>query len=316
MGLTGTVKAERVSQILNNASQRVGEIVEVDGLVTQLQDANKSNFKDYWLKDKYGGIIMVHTDGTEDPITNKKYNVKGYLTYNADNGLYYISETYRNQLSDDAFIIVEPSNPFTPTPAIPWWKENFLILVIAGGAIILALIIIAFVVSSKKSKSIQNVKPSYTSHMTANSAETKVSISNIETVQNNTEELKTMIIPKADPKTMKFIPGELEILKGADIGKKFKIAGSPQSDGTSIVTIGRENSNESNMFSHIHLKEKTISRQQAQIIQSNGNIKVKNLSKTNLTKVDGKELMPDETIELSPNAIISLGEVEIKYLLN
>lgn len=157
-------------------------------------------------------------------------------------------------------------------------------------------------------------KPSFTSQLdsekpTKNKIESPVS----EVVLNNTEDLKTMIIPKADPKTMKFIPGKLEVLKGADIGKTFKIAGTPQKDGSSVVTIGREASTEANMFSHIQLKEHTISRKQAQIIESNGIIKVKNLSATNFTKIDGKELLPNETQDLKTDSIITLGEVEVKY---
>jgi len=310
-------QSERVSEILKDAPVRVGEIVIVDGLVTQLEDAKNINFNDYWLKDKYGGLILIHTDGKTPPTTNKKYTVKGYLTFNKENNMYFISETERTQLSDDAFVFVtdesNTSNEETYAP-LPWWEQHFKNIAIIGSIVIILLIIIAFSVSRKGNKSGKS-KTSYTSEFVDSSTKSKIDKPVSDVVQKNTEELKTIIIPKAAPKTMKFVPGKLEIIKGADIGKTFKIAGIPQSDGSSIVTIGREASTEANMFSHIQLKEHTISRKQAEIIERNGSVKIKNLSTTNYTKIDGKELAPNEIQELKPNSIITLGEVEIKYIL-
>jgi len=313
------LQAERVSKILKSGTTRIGEIVTVEGIVLQHVDAKK-NFKDYYLKDNYGDKIMVHTDGFALPITNEKYKIKGYLNYNKDKHQYYISETGRLKLADgdnktEASVTVPPIEP--PKGSInDWIQANTQTVIIVGLCILaLILIIIGFIVSKKK-QSPSASKPSFTSQMETKPEEKQVKIPVTENIQNNTEDLKTMVIPKADPQTMKFIPGKLEILKGADSGKSFKIAGSPQTDGTSVVSIGREASSETNMFSHIHLKESTISRRQAEIIQSNGNVKIKNLSKTNYTKINGKELLPNEAEVLIPDSIITLGEVEIKYLLN
>jgi predicted component of type VI protein secretion system len=111
---------------------------------------------------------------------------------------------------------------------------------------------------------------------------------------------------------MKFIPGEFEVITGDDKGRIIKIGGYPTEDG-SIVTIGREEVTGQRDFAHIQLKEKTISRRQAEIILKDGKMYIKNLSQTNYTKLDGKEIPPNTSSELNSGSVITFGEVEMKY---
>ena len=126
------------------------------------------------------------------------------------------------------------------------------------------------------------------------------------------DNLKTMVIPSTAPRTMKFIPGEFEVITGDDKGRIIKIGGYPTEDG-SIVTIGREEVTGQRDFAHIQLKEKTISRRQAEIILKDGKMYIKNLSQTNYTKLDGKEIPPNTSSELNSGSVITFGEVEMKY---
>lgn len=128
------------------------------------------------------------------------------------------------------------------------------------------------------------------------------------------DNLKTMIIPSSAPRTMKFIPGEFEVISGDDKGKLIKIGGYPTPEG-SIVTIGREEVTDHRDFAHIQLKERTISRRQAEIVLKDGKLYIKNLSETNYTKLDGKEIPPNTSSELNSGSVITFGEVEMKYNL-
>jgi len=81
------------------------------------------------------------------------------------------------------------------------------------------------------------------------------------------------------------------------------------------VTIGREQITGPRDFAHIQLKERTISRRQAELILKDGKLYLKNLSETNFTKLDGKDLPPNTSAPLSPGSIMTFGEVEMKYKL-
>lgn len=104
------------------------------------------------------------------------------------------------------------------------------------------------------------------------------------------------------------------MITGDDKGKKIKISGYPTEDG-STVTIGRESVTGPRDFAHIQLKERTISRKQAEIIFKDGKLYIKNLSETNYTKLDSKEIPPNTSLELKPASVITLGEIELKYNL-
>jgi len=183
------------------------------------------------------------------------------------------------------------------------WLENNLLIVVIGGSAILLLILIIVLLLKKKTgevtkKTIPEVKPSPT--VLEKSGPTPK------------ENLKTMIIPATSSRTMKFIPGGLEVLTGEDKGRLIRISGYPTPEG-SIVTIGREPVTGPRDFAHIQFKERTISRRQAEIIYKDGKLFIKNLSETNFTSLDGKEIPINTAVELKPDSIITFGEIEMKY---
>jgi pSer/pThr/pTyr-binding forkhead associated (FHA) protein len=183
------------------------------------------------------------------------------------------------------------------------WFENNLLEVVIGGSVILLIILVIVLISGRKSGQrnrtpLPEIKPSQ-----------PVQDINIPTPKEN---LKTMIIPATSSKTIKFIPGVLEVMTGDDKGRTIRISGYPTQDG-STVTVGREPVSGPRDFAHIQFKERTISRKQAEIIYKDGKLFIKNLSETNYTKLDGMDIPPNKVWELKSGSIISFGEIEMKY---
>jgi len=113
---------------------------------------------------------------------------------------------------------------------------------------------------------------------------------------------------------MKFVPGRLVIAAGPDQGKEFRIAGRPTPDGN-VVTIGRAEVEGERAFAHIQLGDtyRTVSRMQAEIIQQDQTILLKNTSETNPTMVNGDQVPAGTTVELEDGDMIRMGELMLRY---
>jgi hypothetical protein len=206
----------------------------------------------------------------------------------------FISERSKSRADVD---IITPPQLITT-----WWEKNWLMVVILASAVLLfSLILLLF--GRKRNKDAAGIQT------TDNIQDMNFDKNDLSVPKDN---LKTMVIPSTAPRTMKFIPGEFEVITGDDKGRIIKIGGYPTEDG-SIVTIGREQVTGQRDFAHIQLKEKTISRRQAEIILKDGKMYIKNLSQTNYTKLDGKDIPPDTSAELNSGSVITFGEVEMKY---
>lgn len=289
----GQEKVKQVNDILSDPSKYLKEDIQVTGLVIQYVEGTEKTTSFYYLKDDFGAIIKVHT-AEGKPETNIKYIVNGILYIDPLTELPFISE--RSKTRADPDIVTPPQHVKT------WWEKNWLLIVIITSAILLfTLILLLFGrrknVAAPGIKSINNNQ-----NITYEKNEPPVPKDN----------LKTMVIPSTAPRTMKFIPGEFEVITGDDKGRIIKIGGYPTEEG-SIVTIGREEVTGQRDFAHIQLKEKTISRRQAEIILKDGKMYIKNLSQTNYTKLDGKEIPPNTSSELNSGSVITFGEVEMKY---
>ncbi len=133
-------------------------------------------------------------------------------------------------------------------------------------------------------------------------------------VYTTDDEFRTIKIVKNPLKTLKFIPGKFLIISGEDKGKELRIAGYPTKAGF-VVSIGRKEVTGDKAFAHIQLKEKTVSREQAEFIYNDNKLYVRNLSETNYTQLNGIDLKPGEISEVYPKSIIKFGEVEFQYLV-
>ncbi|MFB6317194.1 FHA domain-containing protein [Saccharicrinis sp. FJH54] len=269
-----------IKDIKENPSKYKGEVVTIKGLVTRWVPGKENTTSHYLVEGDYGFTIQINT-AQVSPETNYKYEITGIVYIEPDTGEPFISEQGRTNLTLPAAATV---------PDEKSGGNTLMIILIVGVIIIIALILVLLFRKPGGSKA-------------------KGEPADID------EDFQTIKLSAAgDPKTLKFIPGELKIISGTDEGKVFKIAGYPTPEGN-IVTIGREDIKGERGYAHIRLMEKTISRKQAELIESNNTLKVKNISKTNLTIVDGVQLQPDEEVEIKPNSTIKTGEVEFQYIL-
>lgn len=288
-------EAIRIKEILSKYGSYKGEVVTVAGLVTQYVDATERTTAYFLIKDDYGAIIKINTADPK-PETNQKYQVTGILYYDEALQMPFISEKSRIKL-DNPIIIYKNSGDDKET----WLSKNLLVLIIGGSGLLLLVLFTILISRKKKPEPFITNKPDDKQGPAFGTGK-----------PTPRENLKTMVIPVASPKTMKFIPGELEVLTGDDKGKIFKISGYPTEEG-SIVTVGRETVTGQRDFAHIQLKESTISRRQAEIIYKDGKLYIRNLSETNYTKLDGKDIPPNSVAELKSGSIIAFGEIQMKY---
>jgi len=293
-----------VEEIIDNPGPFIEEKVVVEGTVKQFVPETSTTNAHYLLEGKYGGILTIKTDESE-PVKNKEYRVVG--TVYSESGKPFIHERSKVCLDCDG----PPPPPISMEPT-PWWREgkNLLYIIIGGSVLLLALIII-FVVQSNRSRQ-------RAAHRAFVEEEREIEMKEdvAPSVESVREDFSTIKISYGDPKTMKFIPGRLEIISGDDKGKSFRMAGFPTAEG-SIITIGRKQVTGDRAYAHIAIDHRfqTVSRMQAELNYRNGIITVKNLSETNFTQVDGVELKPGQTAELKPGSVMKTGELEFKYVV-
>ena len=308
-------QSTKVEDINNNPHNYEGNDVIVKGLVTQyVKGIGSTSY--YLLKGNFGSIIKVNT-AMEAPETNAKYSVEGIVYINKKNGIPFISETSRSKIgetfvSTDSQTVTQSQQSGSQSGGKEEKPNNLLIYILIGALII--LVVVYFLIRSR-----QNSKTAETEYASSNYISSSVSSSDPDTKLNRSgtqesfrDDFKTVKITTTSPKTLKFIPGKLTVVTGEDTGKSFRIAGYPTSDGN-IVSIGREGINGDRSYSHIQLMQKTISRKQAEIIQRDGSLYIKNLSDTNRTQLNGIEFKVGEQTELKPGAVIKIGELELKY---
>ena len=199
---------------------------------------------------------------------------------------------------------------------------DYILFILIGGIVLIGVVIVVLLLNKKKSSPPARAQASQPNPFGSSSqlnplgaAPPKPSAPMSQpSIIPSAESYKTIVVSQGAPKTIKFIPGYLEIISGEDKSKKLRIAGYPTPSG-GIVTIGREEVLGERAFAHIQLKEKTVSRKQAELISTDGKLFIKNLSETNFTRVDGVELKPEERTELKPGSVIRMGELEFQYKL-
>jgi len=278
-----------VEDIQKSPGAFTGRVVIIKGIVEQwVESPTGTNY--YLLKGQNGGIININSE--TKPKTWKEYQVKGYVQSDPVKRIPFIAEITRTLLEVD------------PEPIVIEEQTDNTVLYLALGALIIVLFILVFFYVSRKkqiSSTPSQIQPISTSGQ-------------FHSPSSSSQDFKTIKITRADPKTMKFIPGKLEIISDEDKGKSFRIAGFPTAEG-SIVTLGREAVKGEREYAHIQIddKFKTVSRKQAEIREKDSKIFVKNLSSSNITQLNGKELAEGELVEIKFNDVIKMGELEFKY---
>lgn len=303
------------------------EKVTVVGVVKRFVQESSDSKAYYELEGKFGDIIRVSSNADEEPKKLVYYIVEGTVYIKEaieenEPGIPFIHEEWREECAEKINVIT--TDPVAAEevaePEKTWLEENLIIVLAGLGVIILIVIVVIVIVGQSKKK--ENVEADRQRQYEADLA--KKSAIQKETAQSSQpkpkvdddQDFKTIKIFIDDPKTMKFIPGKLEIISGDDKGKTFLISGYPTPEG-SIVTIGRDNVTGDRKFAHIQLDKRfqTVGRKQAELIYKSGKLYARNVGETNPTQVDGNELQVGQMAEVSPGSVIRTGELEFKYVV-
>jgi len=270
-----------IDSIIANPGVFNNEFVKIKGQVIQYSSGDSQTTASYSVQGEYGGKIIVTTMDTK-PEVFQLYEVTGTVVIDPYTQEPYIIERSKNVSERSGSSIANP----------------LLLFGMFIGTLAIAVFFVVYYVKSTIKQSIGSQK--------ANTSQTSISGFN--------NDFKTIRLSVNNPKSLKFIPGKLVIISGDDRGKELMIAGYPTSKGN-VVSIGRESVSGDKAYSHIQLTETTVSRKQAELIQVDGRIMIKNLSETNYTQLNGKELKPEQEIEVTPNSIIRMGSLELKYVI-
>jgi len=295
--------------------------VSVQGQVLEFIYEESSTNSFYVLKGKYDGVIRVKVQ-FEEPTIGKKYIVTGtlypdvdmYNTGNIDDAVF-IHQTNITEIDD--FYDWEKEIVNEQTPKEPKSGDDKQEIDYIFYAIIIAIIIVLIVIIIVVIKLLSSNKQSNSSNYEQPVAPVQnTSLDSSFNQQKVEDEFKTIKIVRDTNRTLKFIPGQLEIISGEDMGKSFRLAGYPSSDG-SVTTMGTKEQTGDKRFAHILIDKKfrTVSRYQAEFIYRNSENKlyVKNISKVNFTKIDGTELKENEMALVKDGSVITTGELEFKY---
>ena len=288
---------QMVTKINDNPGAYSQEFVTIMGTVTQYTPKTANTTANYLVQDDYGSVIQVNTNNP-DPETNEKYKITGTVIIDGLTGQPYIVEQNREELK-----ILPPIPEVKPTekPEPEKSSINWTLVIILGGSFLL-LVILIIILFARRSKDKMEEYP----------GESEGDYKEAPTAPAMENDFKTIKITTETSKTLKFIPGKLVIVSGVDKGKEFMISGYPTNEGN-IITIGRDEVKGDRSYAHIQLKQRTVSRKQAELISRGDLLFIKNLSETNLSQLDGIELQPGEEKQLKADSIIKTGEIEFKY---
>lgn len=335
-----TFALDTIKDISSNPGKYNDTVVEVEGLVTRFVEVSGTTTTSFILQGESGQQIRVKTSG-EKPILKSRYRVKGLVSIGAASRQPFIVEQSRELLAKSAAASSSEGDVAARLePGLPIWMIG---LIVIGGIVIVALIGAFAFGSADDDKKKAKAKPSgKAADMAKKGSDATKKLAKDGVGGDGSEgepvgagspshrlksETSSSLAPsasssggpatlkfKAPPKTMKFIPGKLVVSAGPDQGKEFRIAGHPTDDGN-VVTIGRAEVEGEKAFAHIHLGDtyRTVSRMQAEIIQREDNILLKNKSTTNPTVVNGDQLDPEQEVDMKDGDLIRMGELILKY---
>lgn len=327
-----------ISDIVGNPGRYNDEVVSLEGTVSRHVDTGNSDdatssTKNYILEDNNGAEIRAKTT-SEPPSLGNRYRVEGLISISPFNRQPVLVEQSRTELSDQ--------EQATSSDQLRQGFSTITVYLIFGLGILVIVVLAYFAYASRQGRgwtptdATAPEEPDDGAAVDTDVADSSFSPSSIggngeeaevpEPAQRIKSESSSSFEPekqsggpetlkfKAPPKTMKFVPGRLVVAAGPDQGKEFRIAGHPTPEGN-VVTIGRAKVEGERAFAHIQLGDtyRTVSRMQAEIIQQDQTILLKNKSETNPTMVNGEQLPTEETVELTDGDMIRMGELMLRY---
>lgn len=334
LGSWGALAQTSINEINGNPGKYRGQSVTVEGTVTRHVDSGRdTETQNYILEDDSGQEIRAKTTN-EPPGTGNRYRVEGLIEISPFNRNPVLDEESRTQIS------AASGNQPTSSDSLRQGFSTITVYLILGLGILVVVVLAYFAYASQEDEAPLAAPPSEdgtpepeeasSSDLSStelggdgeesdagfpepSSKRIKSESSSSQEPEDDSEGPETLKF-KAPPKTMKFVPGRLVIAAGPDQGKEFRIAGRPTPEGN-VVTIGRAEVEGEKAFAHIQLGDtyRTVSRMQAQIIQQDDTILLKNTSETNPTMVNGDHVPTGESVEIDGGDMIRMGELMLRY---
>ena len=284
-----------VKDVRDNPGKYSGEVVTVKGTIAQFSGETATTMF-YILKGTHGGIIQVITDTmVEETAIGLLHEVTGYVNIDAVTQKPVINETGRILLAGAGSGLggeglVEDKNDKI---------MGYVLYGLGGLAVLLVLIIVVMLITRSGKK--QSQPPHHVGSMEASQDKGNGAPSK--------ERFKTIVVKPRD-RTMKTMPGMVEIMSGNDTGKEFPLAGTPQGSEC-VLLVGRDNPKALISLQSEHYG--TVSENQAEFVDKGGVVGIRNLSTTNTTQVNGRPLNGDEVATLNYGDTITMGALKLKY---
>lgn len=333
LGSWGALAQTSISEINGNPGKYRGQTVTVEGTVTRHVDSGSdTETKNYILEDDSGAEIRAKTTN-KPPGTGDLYRVEGLIEISPFNRNPVLDENNRTQISAGS------GNQSSSSESLRQGFSTITVYLILGLGLLVVVVLVYFAYASQEDEQPVAAPPSEdgapepeeassdlsstelggdgeesdTGFPEPSNKRIKSESSSSQEPEDDSEGPETLKF-KAPPKTMKFVPGRLVIAAGPDQGKEFRIAGRPTPEGN-VVTIGRAEVEGEKAFAHIQLGDtyRTVSRMQAEIIQQDDKILLKNTSETNPTMVNGDHVPTGESVELDGGDMIRMGELMLRY---
>lgn len=341
-----TIPAQAQSQvtikdIVDNPGKYSDNAVTVEGVVNRhVEDSGSSDTKNYILQGDTGSEIRIRTTETP-PSVGSDVRVEGVVSISPFGREPYVDEKSRSAVGGSNASNQESGGSGDISEALAPGISFFWIIVIAIAAAFVVFVFGYSIYTSSEQKARVRADQAKKAQEEKEAAEkqsqstpgdglssTEIGVDGSEGGDGGAEQrIKSessssggggggpaTLKFKAPPKTMKFIPGKLVVAAGPDQGKEFRIAGHPTPEGN-VVTLGRAEVEGERAFAHIQLGEtyRTVSRMQAEIVQQDQDIFLKNKSTTNPTMVNGEQVPPEEMVELEDGDMIRMGEMMLRY---
>ncbi len=293
----------KVSDIRANPRGYANNIVTVEGFATQWIDREpQKTTAFYFLKDDWGGVIKIRTS-KEKPLIGERYRVTGPVGIDVPlTKDPYISEETRVHIRPSGGEASQPvPTPVVITPPVEGLSTQTVLLIAA--IVVVLILLVGLLVWLARSRS------------TAASAD--LGGGGIAPGESFAEpggqviEGRTIKMHAPPPGTLKILPGYLEVAKGDETVKEirfYKVKGQ----STPEVTFGRL---AGPPYSHIELKQMTVSRRQAKLTYINNQWILTNFAATdsNPTRHNGLELPVDGQVALGEGDRIEMGELQFVF---
>ena len=324
----------RFAAIRDNPAAYENQQVDIVGMVDRYvspQSGDDSSVRFFYMRDAYGDALLVRTTA-EMPDLRVLYHINGTVTRDVRGQLFVDEDNRRARPISDVegfgrtnieeptvspeAIATEPAggDPFTDIfpideEGMPSWMIGLFILT---GALLVALIYFVFKPAPKTATSGVSSAPfdakpvAATPSAASTPSSTPAPPAGLPEPSSVIED-RTVKFYAPPPGTIKVLGGRFEVEKPEKNTIRFFSVPSP--DGATVITFGRK---PGKPYTHVQIKEPTVSSEQARIRIKDGIYEIENLSKTNPTLVNGDEVAEGGQ-KLKDRDTVEMGEVSFVF---